>query len=498
MQPTLLLALLLLPLPWARAADAQPAQDPSRERMAVLRSEIESLMTVMEPKLSSLERLSEAYAQAKDPRPLFANRAVLQNDLSKDLDHYSQIEDEFNTLRANADVGSIAVMIQAFTSGKGLPPGVESAYFQYNDALEFGRMARGFHERVERSRAADEIKYRAALQAYDTRQRWIIGTSIVGAALTVLIGLLFYMRVPAGHPTVMVTASPRTAPGGASPAALPAPSPPSEGRAGDVLGSNYRIERILGRGGMGVVYEAVDLTLQRKVAIKRMTDDLLNAGHDLELFVNEARLVAQLKHSHIVEIHSILREGGLLHLVFEYVEGRPLSSFLGNGQRLNLHSAKGVVRQVASALDYAHSRKVIHRDLKPSNIMVGRGGAVKVMDFGIAHQAKLTVAKATRTAAWGTPPYMAPEQELGHASRETDLFSLGVCLYEMLTTQIPFTGPNFLAQKRERIYTPASRLAPELTPAVDAVIARSLAPDPKDRFHSGAEFSAALDAVKES
>ena len=492
------LLLLLALSPAASAARTQapagaPAQDPSRERMAAIRTELEALQVKMAPQADELERLSESYGTAKDPQPLFARRAQLQQEVGAGLDRFNQLEDEYNTIRSNADIGSIAVMIQAFTSGKGLPPGVESAYFQYNDALEFGRTARGFRDRVMRIRASDEIKYRAALQALETRRRWIIGTAVAAAALAVLIGLLFYMRMPPSRPTLMVGTAPRPLPAGAPLGALPAP--PSEGRAGDVLGSNYRIERILGRGGMGVVYEAVDLTLQRKVAIKRMTDELLNAGHDLELFINEARLVAQLKHSHIVEIHSILREGGLLHLVFEYVEGRPLSAFLEKGQRLSLHSAKGVIRQVGSALDYAHSRKVIHRDLKPSNIMVSRGGAVKVMDFGIAHQAKLTVAKATRTAAWGTPPYMAPEQELGHASRETDLFSLGVCLYEMLTTQIPFTGPNFLVQKRERIYTPATRLAPELTPAVDAIIAKSLAPDPKDRFHSGAEFSAALDAA---
>jgi len=256
-----------------------------------------------------------------------------------------------------------------------------------------------------------------------------------------------------------------------------------------ILGVNFRILGELGRGGMGVVFEAVDQTLQRKVAIKRMREEICQSPRDLDAFLAEARVVAALRHPNIVEIHSVFREGGLAYLVFEHVDGRPLSRMLEPGP-LPWRVLLGLLSQIASALDYAHSRKVIHRDLKPANIMVTGQGIAKVMDFGLAHQAKMTVAKLTRADPGGTPAYMAPEQELGSVSRESDLYSLGACVYEMAVGKPPFVGPNFLAQKRELRYAAPSRAA-GLPAAFDSAIARALAPDPSGRFHSATELFAA-------
>ncbi|MEK7657437.1 MAG: serine/threonine-protein kinase, partial [Elusimicrobiota bacterium] len=264
---------------------------------------------------------------------------------------------------------------------------------------------------------------------------------------------------------------------------------------GSVLGNNYRIERELGRGGMGFVYEATDLTLHRKVAIKRMRQEISASGKELDMFLAEARMVAALKHPNLVEIYSIVREGSQVLLVFEFVSGQVLHAFLDDGRRVSLRSTKGVLRQICGALDYAHSRKVIHRDLKPANIMITPEGVAKVMDFGIAHQAKMTVARMTRTEAWGTPPYMAPEQELGTVSRESDLFALGVIFYEMMTGKMPYGGPNFLAQKQEMVFVPPSKAAPGIPAGVDGVVRRALQAEVSKRFHSAAEFMAALEAV---
>lgn len=261
--------------------------------------------------------------------------------------------------------------------------------------------------------------------------------------------------------------------------------------ASPVLDGNYRIERELGRGGMGVVLEALDLNLRRKVALKRMREEISRNADERERFLAEARLVAGLKHPNIVEIHTFFSAGAELYLVFEFVPGEPLSRLLAGGARLPLARVRGLLRQIASALDYAHSRRIIHRDLKPANVMVAPGDGVKVMDFGLAHRARMTAAHATRAAAAGTLDYMAPEQEVGEVSRESDIFSLGVCLYEMLTGTLPFGD---LEQKRRALYRPASDVVAGLPPFLDAVLARAFAPDPRRRFRSGAELADAAEA----
>ena len=272
------------------------------------------------------------------------------------------------------------------------------------------------------------------------------------------------------------------------------PSPPSTG-IGSVVGGTYQLERELGRGGMGLVFEATDLSLRRKVAIKQLRPEIRRNAKDLAQFLDEARLVAALKHPNIVEIYTVITERDEVYLVFELVGGRPLDLMLQQAGRLQFGAACALARQVCSALDFAHANKVIHRDLKPANVMVSPQGAAKVMDFGLAHQAAVTVAKLTRADKAGTPPYMAPEQELGEVSRESDLFALAVLFYEAVTGRLPFPGPNFLAQKREMFFTPPSAAAPDLPQGLDGVFARALQADPKLRFHSASEFAQALDSL---
>jgi serine/threonine-protein kinase len=262
-----------------------------------------------------------------------------------------------------------------------------------------------------------------------------------------------------------------------------------------VLEGNYRIVREVGRGGMSVVYEAVDIALDRQVAIKLMRADVSKAGLDPEMFLTEARLVAGLKHPNIVAIHAAFRDAERLFLVFEYVQGKSLARLLGNGQRISLRSTKTVVKQVAAALDFAHRCKIIHRDLKPGNIMITGDGTAKVMDFGIAHVARVTAATANRAEACGTPEYMAPEQELGVVSRESDLYALGVMLYEMLVGRRPFDGPDYLAQKQAMRYTPPSQVLRDIPTGFDDVVKRALQPEVQQRFHTAQELVSALDAV---
>ncbi|MFH2203570.1 MAG: serine/threonine-protein kinase [Elusimicrobiota bacterium] len=323
------------------------------------------------------------------------------------------------------------------------------------------------------------------------RKQALLRRLIAGLAVAIAAGLAFLWRSKRRAAEKLAAAVPAPAP--AQPAA-PA-LPPSASVMPELLDGNFRVGREIGRGGMGLVFAAVDETLRRKVAIKRMKKEVIENRRELEMFLQEARLVAALKHPNLVEIHSIVREQGQLYLVFEYVDGRPLHHLIEREERLSHERTLKLLRQVAEGLDYAHSRKVIHRDLKPANIMVGEDDAVKIMDFGLAHQAKKTVAKMTQAAAWGTPPYMSPEQELGTVSRESDIYSLGALYYEMITGEPVFTGPDFLKQKRELDYVPPSKAAAGLPAGADAVVRRCLDPDAQKRFHSGAEFIAAASVV---
>ena len=262
--------------------------------------------------------------------------------------------------------------------------------------------------------------------------------------------------------------------------------------AGDVIGGNFRLERELGRGGMGLVFEATDLGLRRKVAVKRLREEFKQSPRDLEAFLAEARLVAALRHPHIVAIYAVVSDGPDVYLVFELVEGQPLNVALGQAGRLGLGAACELARQVGSALDFAHANGVLHRDLKPANVMLTTQGAAKVTDFGLAHRVAATVTRLTGLQSFGTPPYMAPEQELGTSCRESDLYSLGVMLYELVTGKLPFMGPNYLAQKREMLFVPPSQAAPGLPGALDDVIRRALDPEPERRYHCAAELAQAL------
>jgi Tfp pilus assembly protein PilF/predicted Ser/Thr protein kinase len=262
---------------------------------------------------------------------------------------------------------------------------------------------------------------------------------------------------------------------------------------GSLLGGTYRVTRELGRGGMGVVYEAMDEKLQRPVALKQLSRSAYGSPEMRERFLKEARLVAKLRHPHLAEIFAVAGEEDL-YLVFELVQGEALDKTLAKRGRLGLEEAKKVVGEVCEALEYAHGERVIHRDLKPSNVMFDGEGRVKVMDFGIAHEARGT-ADMTKTAAWGTPPYMAPEQEGGRVGRESDLYALAVMSYEMVTGSRPFPGPYFLEKKLKKEYPPATSVNGTLPKSVDAFFAKALEPEPEKRFRTAAEFSAAFKAL---
>jgi tetratricopeptide (TPR) repeat protein len=267
-----------------------------------------------------------------------------------------------------------------------------------------------------------------------------------------------------------------------------------EGRTVD--GGKYRVVCMLGQGGMGTVYKAYDLGLKRDVAIKRMNDFLLPDHKARERFVAEGRTGAKLRHPNIVAVYSFFMEGERALIVFEHIEGNTLHDMLNEspGRRLDFSLALKILAQLASAVDCAHGEGVIHRDLKPSNVMVYGGDKAKVMDFGISRVVQHVQATKTDTIV-GTPVYMAPEQQDGVVVRESDIYTLGIMAFEMLTGMLPFRGEGQQLDKREGRFPAASALMPSLPAAVDVVFKKVLDPDFKKRYTCAEDFRQALEVA---
>lgn len=266
-----------------------------------------------------------------------------------------------------------------------------------------------------------------------------------------------------------------------------------------VATGKYKIEKKVGEGAMGKVYLAVDKSLGRKVAIKKMNDEIKVNEREKQRFLEEARTVALLHHPNIVEIYTIFEESGDVFLVFEYLEGRTLDTVLDKDIRMSFNRVKGIFEEVSKALEYAHSKGVIHRDLKLSNIMLTSEGYVKVMDFGLSARAIESRAHSStssgRREVVGSPAYMAPEQELGDSNVRSDIYSLGICLYESLTGDLPFPGPDFYNQKTRNFYEPVSVRVKGLPKGIDDLLERCIDAAPEKRFASAAEFRHALEEI---
>ncbi|MDE2293530.1 MAG: protein kinase [Elusimicrobia bacterium] len=288
--------------------------------------------------------------------------------------------------------------------------------------------------------------------------------------------------------------------GPAQPAAFsdaPAPTGP-DGLPASGFWRRYDVVREIGAGGMGVVYEAWDRSLERRVAVKRMRDEIRNDRRERERFLQEARTVAKLRHPNLVEIYSIEEDGPDAYLVFEFIDGQTLHEILQEKGSLTPAQARELFRGVCSGVDYAHRSGIVHRDLKPSNIIIEPDGRVKVMDFGVARQAADAMQRQALTnTVIGTPQYMAPEQENGVVCAQSDVYALGVCLYEALTGHPPFNGsPGAVTlAKLQANYEPLTRRAAGFPPALERVIERALDPKPETRIQSAAEFQQELEGA---
>ncbi len=272
----------------------------------------------------------------------------------------------------------------------------------------------------------------------------------------------------------------------------------------DKLGrlGRYDLIRVLGKGAMGVVYEARDPHLDRRVAIKTISVDALGEQEALEYearFRTEARSAARLQHPNIVSVYDADRDLDVAYLVMEYVEGRDLKHHLDGGARYTLEQTAALMNDLLGALDYAHRQRIIHRDIKPANLLLASSGGLKLTDFGVARIQDAEDATRTRGAMVGTLKYMAPEQVQGlPVDARCDIFSAGIVLYQLLTGARPFDGTSDF-ETIQQIVTkdalPPSSLNPSLPPELDRVVARALEKDRQRRYESAAEFNAALQAA---
>ena len=263
-----------------------------------------------------------------------------------------------------------------------------------------------------------------------------------------------------------------------------------------VIGGRYRVEQVLGDGGMARVFKALDERLGRPVAIKILHAHYNSQPEFVARFEKEAQLAASLSHPNIIGIYDIGHDDdGTRYIVMEYVNGENLKSLIRREAPLPLPLTTAICRQLCLALDYAHSHGVIHRDIKPENIFLTPTRQVKVGDFGIARALNSTD-KTTTGTVLGSVSYFSPEQAQGQlATAQSDLYSTGIVLYEMLTRYLPFTADNALAVAMKHITdapAPPSSLNPRLAPAIDAVVLKAMAKDPARRYRSGAELAAAL------
>jgi eukaryotic-like serine/threonine-protein kinase len=261
--------------------------------------------------------------------------------------------------------------------------------------------------------------------------------------------------------------------------------------AGDTL-DHYRIEAAVARSGMSVLYRATDLDSGRQVAIKVPLPEMEADPVLIERFKREQEIGQELDHPGVVKSFNS-EERSRLYMVIEWVDGRLLRTILNDEKRLPTERAVNITLGICDALDYMHKRGIVHRDLKPENVMVGKGDQIKLIDFGIAMKEearRLTFVNVS--SLLGTPDYISPEQVKGaRGDQRSDIYAVGIMLYEMLTGRVPFVGPNPLAVMNERILndvTPPRELNPEISPQLEEILYRALEREPRHRYATASEM----------
>ncbi len=396
--------------------------------------------------------------------PMPNARTAVGTDTARLLDNYEQRFAELKGRKPNANVLQDLYALGGQLEQRGRIP---QATAVYRHLAKLDNTYKDVAGRLRRLMDADRVKPKAATTA----------TPVAAPSM--------------GATTPNLRAAPKERPASATVAAV---VPESE-RLG-----RYQLEREIGRGAMGVVYLGRDTAINRMVAIKAIP--LAAEFSDTELvearsrFFREAETAGRLNHPNIVTIYDVGEERGLAYIAMEYLKGRHLSDYAKSNNLMEPRKVLEIIGRTADALGFAHKQQVVHRDIKPANLMYDPSTDVlKITDFGIA---RLSGAGSTRTGiVLGTPSFMSPEQLEGRTvTGHSDLFSLGVSLFQLLTGQLPFTADSMtglMQQIAEAPHPPLRAFRPDLPACVESVIDRALAKNPEARYDSGAQMAAALD-----
>jgi len=267
---------------------------------------------------------------------------------------------------------------------------------------------------------------------------------------------------------------------------------------GEKIAERYELEEVVGHGGMSTVYRAHDSLLERNVALKVLHQQYNEDDDFVERFKREARSVAQLQHPNIVTVIDRGEEAGRQYIVFEFIDGENLKELVVRKGRLDLHDALEVALEVARGLAFAHDHGLVHRDVKPQNVLLNGDGDAKVTDFGIARSLDVDHGVTQTGTILGTSNYIAPEQASGQpVDAHTDVYSLGIVLYEMLTGELPFPGESFVAVAMKHMQEPAPNVLDvrgDLPLRVAELIDRALEKDPEHRFPTMDAFAEEIEA----
>ncbi len=266
-----------------------------------------------------------------------------------------------------------------------------------------------------------------------------------------------------------------------------------------ILNNRYELEQKIGEGGMARVYRGRDLRLSRAVAVKVLHSHYASDTGFLQRFHHEAQAVANLRHPNIVDVYDVGQDGDMHYIVMEYVPGSDLKALIVREAPLPVERAVSIAEAVARGLDAAHRLGMIHRDIKPQNIIIGEAGQVKITDFGIA-KSTMSTAMTETGVTFGTADYISPEQARGQpATPQSDIYSLGVTLYEMLTGRLPFTGDSSIAVAMQHVSAeppPPRMYNSRIPPQLEAIVLRALNKDPARRPHSAREFANLLESYR--